>query len=307
VNEVASQYGFIETPYTVLNSVDEIKKLRQSVIDNGGMWNGEHVEGFVVRAALKPGSLAKQPHPNDLTEDNWSDKRRVFMWKIKSDEPYLMWREWRETTKKILTEKKKTGDDVAQRGKAKLAGSNKGKQPAEKKVETGKETGLEEAFSKACTNAFKSGGKASSSSKKSSAVIDETEDEPVQEQTEELSSRKKGKKGQSALVDLPSAIRTDRIRNPETRLYAIWVEKYMETHPEEFIEYQENRGIIAVRKAFEEWRATSAGKDMATKVLGEKATSAKSKTGAFERTLIVPIAVPGCGEFPMICYRAAYR
>lgn len=294
VNEVAREFGFIQTAYTVLNSVDEVKKFRQSVVDNGGMWNGEHVEGFVVRAALKPGSLEKQPHPNDLTEENWNDERRVFMWKIKFDEPYLMWREWRETTKKILSEKKKAGDDVAQRGKEKLVRMNKGKTPTikNKEVEIGK-TSLEEAFERACIDAGGSG------SKKNSAVIDEADEESpgTQEETASKSSNKgKGKEAKLS-AELPSTIRADRIRNPETRLYAIWVEKYMETNPEAFVDYLDNRGIISVREAFLNWRSTTKeGQEMHAKLSGKPVEGEKPKSGEFEKTLIVPVAVPGCGK-----------
>lgn len=293
VNKVASEFGFIETAYTVLDSIDEVKEFRQSVIDNGGMWNGEHVEGFVVRAALKPGSLEKQPHPNDLTEENWQDERRVFMWKIKFDEPYLMWREWRETTKKILSEKKKAGDDVAQRGKDKLARLNKGKSSATKqiKAEDGK-TSLEEAFERACIDA---GGRGQ---KKSSAVIDEKDDDsPDSEQhASNHNAVSKGKQGKLS-AELPSTIRADRIRNPETRLYAIWVEKYMETNPEAFVDYLDNRGIVSVREAFLRWRSTTKeGQEMHAQMSAKPAKAASPKSGNFEKTLIVPVAVPGCGR-----------
>lgn len=276
----------------MLNSVEEVKDFRQSVVDNGGMWNGDHVEGFVVRAKLKPGSLDKQPHPNDLTEENWNDDRRVFMWKIKFDEPYLMWREWREVTKKILSEKKKAGDDVAKRGKEKLSAMNKGKargSPAEsRQIE---KTSLEEAFERACIDA---GG----SPKKSSVVIDEDEEKPPQHQSPKGGNENGIKKKETQLSAIvPSSIRTDRIRNPETRLYAIWVEKYMETNPEAFIDYMDNRGIISVRETFLDWRSnTEEGKAMHAQMSEPTNKTTKPKEAAFEKTLIVPVAVPGCGK-----------
>lgn len=286
VNKVAAEFGFIETAYTVLNSVDEVKAFRKSVIDNGGKWNGEYVEGFVVRAALKPGSLDKQPHPNDLTEENWNDERRVFMWKIKFDEPYLMWREWRETTKKILTEKKKAGDDVAKRGKEKLAAS-KNEKSTSSPDKKGKST-LEEAMDRISMDKKSQG-------KQSSAAIDEVEAEV---EGQGLDSTHKNKLSQNAATPkLPSAIRADRIRNPETRLYAIWVEKYMKTNPEAFVEYLDNRGIISVREAFLHWRSTTEeGQELHAKMMSKGAEPTKAKTGAFEKTLIVPVAVPGCGK-----------
>lgn len=292
VNEVAADFGFIETAYTVLQSVDEVKQFRQSVVDNGGMWKGEHVEGFVVRAAIKPGSLDKQPQPNDLTEDNWSDERRVFMWKIKFDEPYLMWREWRETTKKILTEKKKAGDDVAARGRQQLEEARKCKSTLASTDEPKRDgkAHLEEAFKKATLGTV-STGKARATD--FSAVSQEG---PGCNSAMGDTSVVKGQERATAAA-LPSSIRLDRIRNPETRLYAIWVEKYMETNPEAFVEYQDNRGIISVREAFLKWRSTTKeGQDLHAQMMGKKEGSTIQKTGAFEKTLLVPVAVPGCGK-----------
>jgi tRNA ligase len=60
-----------------------------------GKWEGAWVEGFVVRAT----ALDSVGDPDE--------RLRAFMWKVKFDEPYLMWREWRETTKKMIREKEK--------------------------------------------------------------------------------------------------------------------------------------------------------------------------------------------------------
>lgn len=270
VNKIASEYGFLETAYTVLSSVDEVRQFSRDVAANDGQWNGTHVEGFVVRAALRPGSLEKQPQPNDLNEENWQDIRRVFMWKIKFDQPYLMWREWREVTKRMLTEKRKNGDDVAAKGRRIL---NKDSQNGDE-------------HTKQSTNGADQKGKR--------RMIEEEEEVDDQDKT--------------ANGTLPTSVRADKIRNPETRLYAIWVEKYMQSNPEAFAEYQDNRGILAVREAFLKWRyETDEGKEMEEKILGgEKKKGGKNhKEGddkssdsseRFDKTLIVPIAVPGCGK-----------
>lgn len=298
----------------MLQSVAEVKAFAESVSKDDGRWNGQHVEGFVVRAALKSGSLDKQPHPNDLTEDNWSDPRRVFMWKIKFDQPYLMWREWREVTKRILSEKKRNGDDVAARGRQKLSQSrdktmsdvSKGKQREGLDAPTSVD---ELADTLARTSAFSSLQQAPT--RQGKAVIDEGEDEEsIEEEEGEMKGtsggKGKGKAMEDASTSLPSSIRADKIRNPETRLYAIWVEGHMQSHPEAFAHYQENRGIIAVREAFLRWRTeTDEGRKMEEKILGSGSKSksnardsaaSKEQQKAFTKTLIVPVAVPGCGK-----------
>jgi tRNA ligase len=251
----------------------------------------------VVRAALKAGSLDKQPHPNDLTEENWQDERRVFMWKIKFDQPYLMWREWREITKKILTSKKKAGDDVAEKGRKVLESQGKGKQRAVEIDEIHQSVGELRIDEREDGDDLDAGHRAAAEAASTSS---------------EKSKKKsqKGKQAQASIdastpesAELPSDIRADRIRNPETRMYVVWLERYMSSHPEAFSEYMNNRGIVAVREAFLEWRQTEEAKALEKSVLGKDAGSAQGqkediqKNGEpFAKTLIVPVAVPGCGR-----------
>jgi tRNA ligase len=60
-----------------------VKEFTDDVRTQGSLYNGNPVEGFVVRGKLQDG-------------------RRHFF-KVKYDDPYLMYREWREITKKILS------------------------------------------------------------------------------------------------------------------------------------------------------------------------------------------------------------
>ena len=312
VNKVAAEYGFVETPFVVFDSVSEVRAFADDVARTG-MWRGEYVEGFVVRAALKPGSLEQQPAPNDLTEDNWQDERRVFMWKIKFDQPYLMWREWRELTKKILTSRKKDGDDVAQKGKEKRAaigsassggqrGIDKTQVPLQQAMERVALDGTDASDDLSSQKQGAAPGCTASKGKGRATIAEAQDDTESQEPVE----------NDEVARALPPTIQIDKIRNPESRLYAVWVGDYMTSHPEEFAEYQDNRGIIAVRDAFLKWRHTENGLATADRVLGKE----KGKTGMkerhqpgmkerhqpeqpdgpFEKTLIVPIAVPGCGE-----------
>lgn len=283
VNQVASEFGLIETPYLTLSSIDEVRSFTDDIAKTG-MWQGVHVEGFVVRAALKPGSLEKQPLPNDLTEENWIDERRVFMWKIKFDQPYLMWREWREVTKKILTSKKKAADDIAERGKqvfASRSDEGRGRTQEQPIVATNGSTHIAESEDVEFVGNTEGLADSTSNGKKSKE------------------DKKKQPAAASAQAKAPvDAIRLDRIRNPETRLYISWLEGHMQFHPEAFAEYANNKGIIAVREAFLQWRKTEEGKKAEEDAMGTEAASKKERLAEapFEKTLIVPVAVPGCGK-----------
>ncbi|GAA93789.1 uncharacterized protein L969DRAFT_84766 [Mixia osmundae IAM 14324] len=91
VRDFATEWGFIPTPFIVLQSLSEVKAFTDKAAETG-RWEGELVEGFVIRGqALKPVELPES-HRELVT----------FMWKVKFDHPYLMWRDWREKTRQII-------------------------------------------------------------------------------------------------------------------------------------------------------------------------------------------------------------
>ena len=66
-------------------------------IGRSGTWNGEALEGFVVRTTVSsspsgPSSDARPPYAAGSS----------FFFKVKFDEPYMMYRDWREITKTLL-------------------------------------------------------------------------------------------------------------------------------------------------------------------------------------------------------------
>lgn len=97
VDAFADAWGFIKTPSTVLSSIAEVRAFTDEV-GRTGKWNGEALEGFVVRTHVtapptkggKPASAS--PYPVGAS----------FFFKIKFDEPYMMYRDWREVTKTLL-------------------------------------------------------------------------------------------------------------------------------------------------------------------------------------------------------------
>ncbi|KAJ2896102.1 trna ligase, partial [Coemansia aciculifera] len=82
VTKVAQEFGFHSTGCFVFDSASEGREFADKVRGDHAL-DGRAIEGFVVRCRT---SADSQP----------------FMFKIKYDEPYLMFREWREVTKRIL-------------------------------------------------------------------------------------------------------------------------------------------------------------------------------------------------------------
>ncbi len=82
----------------VLSSIPQVKDFAEE-IGRSGKWNGEALEGFVVRTTV--GSP-----PTDGKADAYASPYAPgssFFFKIKFDEPYMMYRDWREITKSLLS------------------------------------------------------------------------------------------------------------------------------------------------------------------------------------------------------------
>jgi tRNA ligase len=93
VDAFAEKWGFIKTPTMVIDSIKEVKDFTDACAIKGE-WNREPIEGFVVRTQLKKGKNAS-PYGDGSS----------FFFKVKFDEPYMMYRDWREVTKILLSTK----------------------------------------------------------------------------------------------------------------------------------------------------------------------------------------------------------
>jgi len=113
VDKFADEWGFIKTKTTVLNSIQEVRDFTTEV-GNTGKWEGEALEGFVVRTQVTEPpadggrSVSLSPY----------EPGSSFFFKVKFDEPYMMYRDWREVTKILLSTKGPLSD--ARLPKAKL-------------------------------------------------------------------------------------------------------------------------------------------------------------------------------------------
>ncbi|KZV62827.1 hypothetical protein PENSPDRAFT_657792 [Peniophora sp. CONT] len=113
VDAFAREWGMVVTLSTDLNSVEEVRSFTDEV-SKTGRWRGEAIEGFVVRTTVS--------HPPEGRKGGASASPYApgtkFFFKVKFDEPYMMYRDWREVTKSLLS--CKTGPDDAKLPKSKM-------------------------------------------------------------------------------------------------------------------------------------------------------------------------------------------
>ncbi|KAJ2401949.1 trna ligase [Coemansia sp. RSA 2559] len=164
VSEVAKKFGFLTTQYFTFGTIEEGKAFADKVRKDKAL-DGRAIEGFVVRCTTVAGS-------------------KPFMFKIKYDEPYLMFCEWQQTTNRILS---------------------------------------------------------------------------------------------------GSPYKTTF---PLTKLYAAWVKGQLKTNPEDFAEYNLQKGVIGARKRFLAYHQAQGGSEA---MLFDEAAGKK-------KTLIMPVATASCGK-----------
>ncbi|THH27521.1 hypothetical protein EUX98_g6660 [Antrodiella citrinella] len=99
VDAFAREWGFIVTKSVILNTIPEVKTFTDE-IGRSGEWNGEALEGFVVRTHV---STQPPTKGNATTDQSPYSPGSSFFFKVKFDEPYMMYRDWREVTKSLLT------------------------------------------------------------------------------------------------------------------------------------------------------------------------------------------------------------
>ncbi|KAF7562036.1 hypothetical protein G7046_g2081 [Stylonectria norvegica] len=90
VQDFADQWGFRKTGLIVMEDINQVKAFLEEAAETGAH-DGRDIEGFVIRCKMShtPGTAPYQ---------DW-------FFKYKFDEPYLMYRQWRECTKALISGK----------------------------------------------------------------------------------------------------------------------------------------------------------------------------------------------------------
>jgi len=87
VTAFAEEWGFRKTDYLVIDRFEEMKSFLEEVAETGH-YGGRDIEGFVIRCKARE-----------------KENRPYYDWffKYKFEEPYLMYRQWRECTKALIS------------------------------------------------------------------------------------------------------------------------------------------------------------------------------------------------------------
>ncbi|MCJ1376499.1 hypothetical protein MMC20_007742 [Loxospora ochrophaea] len=89
VHEFADEWGFKKAQFVMRDDIESVKTFLESCAETGS-WNGRDTEGFVIRCQKKDSS--GRPYVD-------------WFFKYKFEEPYLMYRQWRECTKAVIAGK----------------------------------------------------------------------------------------------------------------------------------------------------------------------------------------------------------
>ena len=87
VQRFADDWGFVKTGLIVMDDIQQVKAFLEDVAETGAH-DGRDVEGFVIRCKMSH-DPEKAPY-------------RDWFFKYKFEEPYLMYRQWRECTKALI-------------------------------------------------------------------------------------------------------------------------------------------------------------------------------------------------------------
>ena len=87
----------------ILNSVKEVRDFTDTCAETGE-WKEEPVEGFVVRTHVAEPPTSNNGKGKDRTAPPYNPGSSFFF-KVKFDEPYMMYRDWREVTRTLLSSK----------------------------------------------------------------------------------------------------------------------------------------------------------------------------------------------------------
>ncbi|KZZ91251.1 tRNA ligase [Ascosphaera apis ARSEF 7405] len=89
VHEFADAWGFKKAQYIIKESLSDVREFLDKCAETGS-WNGQDTEGFVIRCQKRAAE--------SVPYQDW-------FFKYKFEEPYLMYRQWRECTKAIIAKK----------------------------------------------------------------------------------------------------------------------------------------------------------------------------------------------------------
>ncbi|KAN0059649.1 tRNA ligase [Thecaphora frezii] len=309
VDAFAREWGFIPTRYMELGSLAKLHELTDR-IGTTGTWDGEAIEGFVIRTHMPPtasdaaGSASTEAETSSAGRSDGPSKRapvsppyapdQAWFYKVKFDEPYLMYRDWRELTRKMLSQKQAWENSVRARSSASSGAVEAATSPAQDQDAPPK-------LASADTDAAEG---ADGETKVSKSQLKKDRKKAERERREaEAKARAAAIEAGITPPEPPQA----RSKRPETILFIQWCydrlygSKEVKARPELFASFNEGKGIIALRNQFLDYLRTPEGQWKLAALGGgqrfeDGVVAPVEDTRPFDKTVITPIAVPGCGK-----------
>lgn len=283
VNAFAETYGLLPVRYRVYDTLAEVEAFARQVAKTGSL-DGEPIEGFVVRTTMPESLPSDTLHPPYTPGQTW-------FYKIKFDEPYLMYRDWRELTRTMIKEYE-AWTALHPLTESMEQSSLADETPAD-------EGSVEEAADPAVAEAQKAFEEGKISKKELKRVQGR-----VKRKTQQKSQAKQ--RAERAAGVVPPTPPTPRSLRKETWVYVQWCfdllygnkEKGIAPEPALFSEFKHGHGIIALRERFLSFLKTPQGQQALAHAGGPRSSARDLRMDdrPYEKTLIVPMAVPGCGK-----------
>lgn len=298
VEKFALDWGFIPTRYITLQSMQEVKEFTDRV-GTTGEWQGEAIEGFVVRTRIPADAVESSTKEEGIAAPPYSPNQ-VWFYKVKYDEPYLMYRDWRELAKKMLTERTKWQKECTTFGRTETQGAAASKQevlPSMADISLVDEKGQPKS-----KNQIK------------------REKQALGRQNARRIAEARGHPAPQVPLPQPPRARSNR---PETRLFIEWCYEKLYGNADGNVKpnltlfegINVGKGIIHLRDTFLRYLESGEGRKKLNALggargalavrLGETASKmegisadveAVRSARPFTHLLVVPIAVPGCGK-----------
>ena len=274
VDAFAKEWGFIPTRWLQLDSLEEVQRVT-SEIEQTGAWEGEAIEGFVIRTHMPDGATMSRLNRDEVNVVSPPyQPGQAWFYKVKFDEPYLMYRDWRELARRMVKEKHEW--------EAKVASFPVGNDATE--ASSSAAVVAEEPVVNGDIDAVDADGKP-----RSKAALKRER----KRQAKAAAATAARSAVQSGLVPPPPPPQP-RSKRPETLAFITWCYDRLygtgtvAPQPHLFAGLTQNKGIIAMRTAFLSYLASTRA--------ATPAPVETEDTREYTKTVLAPVAVPGCGK-----------
>ncbi|CBQ70262.1 related to TRL1-tRNA ligase [Sporisorium reilianum SRZ2] len=286
VDAFAAHWGFIPTRWIELPTLEEVQRVTGE-IEHTGAWEGEPIEGFVIRTHM-PDAHAMAELQRDaesqLVRPPYAPGQAWF-YKVKFDEPYLMYRDWRELARKMVKDKAEWESKVATLSSA----SDDTPEPTASSTPVPTEPDTRDEHNSTTEETSDAGP--------SKAALKRERKRLAKQNAKAAAASRTAAQAAGLLPPSPPQPRSKR---PETALFITWcydrlygnAALNLKPQPQLFAGLAQNKGIIAMRNAF---LAHLADTSPAAGTSSDTSQEEKDER-EFTKTVITPIAVPGCGK-----------